>query len=354
MMDTDHPRSGSTAHVDREIVDEHTFARIEVQATRHPQVTVRLRLGNPLVAGENHGVDERSGEISQPLRRRTSRIVAQQSRANASRSNVNDERFEGRRIRSPAHEHAPDIEYQSSHHRPTVCPDRLDGRRCGIMTAVRPLPNHIVRGAAAPPFRRVHHSGGNPMPDPSALGRYVHRVPCAEPPAEPADPRCASQRPHLVRRSTPHDGRSGRRPGLHSRITAGTTGGVRAPADATVDADATVRGVVVDPVVAGFADASIRLVLETVDGRRPVTHLSTVLDPSLVPTIARAARSPRAGHGTASLLRTRLRAVDADTVELFGSYTRGPRVFALAGRLVRVRRRNRPRQSWIITTLWLG
>jgi len=96
----------------------------------------------------------------------------------------------------------------------------------------------------------------------------------------------------------------------------------------------------------------VRLVLEVVDGRRPVAQLAAVLDPALVTAVA--ARRSNAASGTAVLLRTRLHTVDTDTAELSGTYTRGERVYAVAGRIVRRTPKPRAPHPWTITTLWLG
>ena len=171
--------------------------------------------------------------------------------------------------------------------------------------------------------------------------RYVRRLTRLEPPAEDDNGRPCG---HKVRRPTPHDGRSGRSPVRYGGAERpGTAGG------GTEDRPA----VPLDPQVGKFADSAVRLVLEAVDGRRPAVQLTTVLDARLVSTIT-TGRTARAGRSTAVLLRTRVRAVDPDTVELFGSYSRGERVFAFAGRMVRKRPRPRAAHRWTITTLWLG
>ncbi|MFX1758053.1 Uncharacterised protein [Rhodococcus gordoniae] len=175
---------------------------------------------------------------------------------------------------------------------------------------------------------------------PHHTGRYVRRLTCLEPPAEE---NCGRSRSHATRRATPHDGRSGRIPFRHQGI--GSTG-VAANTDDRPDLP-------VDPAVGRVAESAVRLVLEVVDGRRPAVQSATVLDPRLVSTIV-TGRTPRAGRSTAVLLRTRVRPVDADTVELFGSYARGERVFAFAGRMVCKRPRPRAPHRWTITTLWLG
>ncbi|MEE2057542.1 Rv3235 family protein [Rhodococcus artemisiae] len=109
----------------------------------------------------------------------------------------------------------------------------------------------------------------------------------------------------------------------------------------------------VDTSAHRFAELAVRLVLEVVDGRRPDAQLMTVLTPALVTTFG-AARHARTEADSAVVLRTRLQTVDARTAELFGSYARGHRVFAMAGRVVRTPVRGRTRHGWVITTLWLG
>lgn len=109
----------------------------------------------------------------------------------------------------------------------------------------------------------------------------------------------------------------------------------------------------IDPSAHRFADLAMRLVLEVVDGRRPDTQLSTVLTPALVTTFSAAPRA-RSEADSAVVLRARLQTLDARTAELFGSYARGHRVFAIAGRVVRAPARGHTRHGWVITTLWLG
>ncbi|MBS9371331.1 Rv3235 family protein [Rhodococcus sp. B50] len=171
-------------------------------------------------------------------------------------------------------------------------------------------------------------------------GRYVRRLTHLEPPVEE---NCVRSRSHATRRATPHDGRSGRILFHHE--------GTERPGVAVNTNDQ--PGIPVDPAVGRAAESAVRLVLEVVDGRRPAVQSATVLDPRLVSTIT-THRTLRAGRSTAILLRTRVRPVDADTVELFGSYARGERVFAFAGRMVRKRPRPRAPHRWTITTLWLG
>ena len=90
----------------------------------------------------------------------------------------------------------------------------------------------------------------------------------------------------------------------------------------------------------------MRRVLEVIDRRRPIAQVRPLLAPALIDTVVGLTRSSPAGGnvgtkgaGTvATLRRMRLRMVDGaghdDTVaEVFGTYTRGPRVRAIAARI---------------------
>lgn len=93
------------------------------------------------------------------------------------------------------------------------------------------------------------------------------------------------------------------------------------------------------PAAARFADAALRRVLEVVDRRRPVTQLRGLLTPPLIDTTSTLARSPQTG-GAAVLRRLRLRSITGiepghpvSAAEVFATYTRGPRVRAIAARV---------------------
>lgn len=115
------------------------------------------------------------------------------------------------------------------------------------------------------------------------------------------------------------------------------------------------------PVVAGeapvapdagiFADATLRRVLEVMDRRRPATQLRGLLAPPLIDIAQTLARVPPAG-GTAVLRRIRLRSAGAPTpaqaAEVFATYTRGPRVRAIAARVELVAGR------WQVVALQIG
>jgi hypothetical protein len=90
-----------------------------------------------------------------------------------------------------------------------------------------------------------------------------------------------------------------------------------------------------------FADAALRRVLEIIDRRRPVAQLRPILAPELTDIVVAMTRSSHTGrHGgrtAACLQRIRLRMVDDGSgdpaAEVFGTYTRGRRVRALAARI---------------------
>jgi Family of unknown function (DUF6459) len=99
------------------------------------------------------------------------------------------------------------------------------------------------------------------------------------------------------------------------------------------------------PVVV-FADAALRKVLEVIDRRRPVAQLRPLLAPVLIDTVVALARTTHTA--TATLRRVRLRMVDDEAAEVFASYTRGPRVRAIAARV------ERNRDRWRIVALQIG
>jgi Family of unknown function (DUF6459) len=95
-----------------------------------------------------------------------------------------------------------------------------------------------------------------------------------------------------------------------------------------------------------FADAALRRVLEVVDRRRPVAQLRPLVAPALIDAVVALARPTRTAAAT--LRRVRLRMVDDEAGEVFGSYTRGTRVHAIAARI------ERHRDRWRIVALQIG
>jgi hypothetical protein len=90
---------------------------------------------------------------------------------------------------------------------------------------------------------------------------------------------------------------------------------------------------------ATFADAALRRVLEVIDRRRPIAQLKGILTPPLLDMVYALTRNA-APDKAAVLRRVRLRAACVDepgnetsAAEVFATYTRGPRVRAIAGRI---------------------
>jgi hypothetical protein len=109
-----------------------------------------------------------------------------------------------------------------------------------------------------------------------------------------------------------------------------------------------------------FADAALRRVLEVIDRRRPVAQLRPLLAPSLVDavlSVGRAvARSGAGNAGAAVLRRMRLQPVGhrdpENAAEIFGTYSRGSRIHAIACRVEQV-----PAASgaqWLVVALHIG
>ncbi len=101
------------------------------------------------------------------------------------------------------------------------------------------------------------------------------------------------------------------------------------------------------PGAAQFADMALRRVLEVVDRRRPPSQLKSLMSQLLLDAViaSTASRHPT----TASLRRVGLRpAASPEAAELFATYTRGPRVLAIAGRIESRSGR------WQLTALQLG
>ncbi|WP_228816262.1 Rv3235 family protein [Nocardia transvalensis] len=85
-----------------------------------------------------------------------------------------------------------------------------------------------------------------------------------------------------------------------------------------------------------FAERSLRSVLEVLDGRRPVAQLGPLAEPTVAAALATVARTGVAERrlGAATLISVGMTPVAPGVAEIFGSYARGSRRFALAGRIV--------------------
>ncbi|QBJ95321.1 hypothetical protein ERC79_04655 [Rhodococcus sp. ABRD24] len=158
--------------------------------------------------------------------------------------------------------------------------------------------------------------------------RFLSRAPQFEPPATGAARPSRTTVAAAARRS-PHSGRSPR------------NGSAPVTADSTRPASDARR----------FAEHALRLTLEVLDRRRPPTQLRPLLTPAvhdLVQTLARSA--PAGTHlGTATLARVHVRPVHHQAAEVFGTYNRGGRVFAVAARIERGNSRHPA--GWAITSL---
>ena len=102
---------------------------------------------------------------------------------------------------------------------------------------------------------------------------------------------------------------------------------------------------------AAFADAALRRVLEVIDRRRPVAQLNGLLSAGLVDSVLSANRRAGGQDGVAVLRRLRLQAVGDDdrVAEVFGSYSRGTRVHAIACRIEMT-----PTGRWQVVALHIG
>lgn len=87
-----------------------------------------------------------------------------------------------------------------------------------------------------------------------------------------------------------------------------------------------------------FADAALRRVLEVIDRRRPLAQLRLFLTASLVDSVLALHPTDRATAAMLRRVRVQPVAVDdrpASAAEAFGTYSRGPRIHAVACRVAR-------------------
>jgi hypothetical protein len=110
-----------------------------------------------------------------------------------------------------------------------------------------------------------------------------------------------------------------------------------------------------------FADAAVRRVLEVIDRRRAAAQLRNLLAPSLVDSVLSVGRAappggPPGQEGAAVLRRMRLQPVGhtdpENAAEVFGTYSRGGRIHAIACRVERVPASNGTR--WLVVALHIG
>ncbi|WP_051407268.1 Rv3235 family protein [Nocardia sp. CNY236] len=98
-----------------------------------------------------------------------------------------------------------------------------------------------------------------------------------------------------------------------------------------------------------FAESAVRVVLEALDRRRPVSQLKVVADATVVSavrTLIGGDLVPGRRKGVAVPVRVGVVLVDTRTAEVYAGYTRGGRHFALAARIARTRT-----TGWRLTAL---
>ena len=117
---------------------------------------------------------------------------------------------------------------------------------------------------------------------------------------------------------------AGRRPGPHD----GRSASQRTSCDTTRHTSSAAN-------VLQLSENAIRAILETIDQRRAINHLRPHLSPAVLDTVRRiSARGvPATSQRAATLERLHAQMIDAGTAEIFGRYSRGPRMFAFAARL---------------------
>jgi hypothetical protein len=149
-------------------------------------------------------------------------------------------------------------------------------------------------------------------------------------------------------------------------------------ATAVVKAASVVKAEVMSPPMrqaAVFTDAALRRVLEVIDHRRPAAQLRPLLAPGLVDSVlsvGRALAGSGAGSEAAAVLRRmRLQPVgrhNPDTAaEVFGTYSRGDRIHAIACRVEQVPRKTNQNTAntantennvaatrWLVVALHIG
>ncbi|OBG40707.1 hypothetical protein A5672_13630 [Mycobacterium alsense] len=136
--------------------------------------------------------------------------------------------------------------------------------------------------------------------------------------------------------------------------------GCPAPPDRPVGAPAAAPAAASAPMrqAAVFADAALRRVLEVIDRRRPAAQLRPLLAPGLVDSVVSLGRGPAGQARAAAVLRrTRLQPAGhrdpGSAAEVFGSFSRGERVHAIACRVERVRT-GAGRARWLVVALHIG
>ncbi|MGV9827074.1 MULTISPECIES: Rv3235 family protein [unclassified Gordonia (in: high G+C Gram-positive bacteria)] len=99
-----------------------------------------------------------------------------------------------------------------------------------------------------------------------------------------------------------------------------------------------------------FAIATVSLAFEVIDRRRSLTHVQPRVAPAVLDQLGvlvrtNVARSGADGADGARMRRVHIQMCGSGAAEIFGSYARGPRVRAFAGRIERLPCRVRTPQS---------
>lgn len=148
-----------------------------------------------------------------------------------------------------------------------------------------------------------------------------------------------------------------RPPGPHRRVRSASGDG-----DRDGEGDRAREGTEITPAplsaqmrqAAVFADGALRRVLEVIDRRRPATQLRSVLAPGLIDAVLSVCRLAAGPPGAAVLRRTRLQpAVGNDpdrAAEVFGTFSRGERIHAIACRVEQSPDSGR----WLVVALHIG
>lgn len=107
---------------------------------------------------------------------------------------------------------------------------------------------------------------------------------------------------------------------------------------------------------ATFADAALRRILEVIDRRRPAHQLRPLLAAHLVEALLAGNPAEPAHTAAAVLRRVRLQPVGRNNAlsaaEVFGTYRRGHRIHAIAGRVEHTIAGRQPR--WQVVALHIG
>ncbi|CCQ17091.1 putative uncharacterized protein [Rhodococcus sp. AW25M09] len=102
------------------------------------------------------------------------------------------------------------------------------------------------------------------------------------------------------------------------------------------------------------ADRAMRMLIEVIDRRRSADQLSALFTASTIDLVRTIVRNPPPGRrlGFAAVHRVHVVYQSEVSAEIFGSYTRGPRMFAFAGRIELAIDPRRP--GWTVTSLRVG